>query len=91
MIAVGYYDGVTGVCTPPLEMVDVRRNHTRRQALAAHGDAEGTGLDYARNPAGGCLMIAHDDCRDMWSAHGKGQRGHWGPWRHTLVEAVRAV
>lgn len=60
------------------EIVNCRTGSTRRDALAAHGDTGGKGVDYARNPAGGCTMVALDG--DRWSRHGKGPHGVWGKW-----------
>lgn len=86
---VTYYDGNEPQIT--------KAGATRREALARHGDGGGTGLEYARNPAGGCRMVAERATAAVrycagaarYSAHGTGPRGVWGPWCATLAEALR--
>ena len=78
MIIVAYLDEGETLLT--VDDDRVRRGHTRREALAAHQDVQGTGLEYARNPAGGCRMVAYDEEKERSSEHGQGAKGVWGPW-----------
>jgi len=77
MTKVHYMDGDEIICT--------QEGYDRADALDAHGDENGTGQDYADNPAGGCYMAAeHAD--GTWSVYRPG-RG-WGH-RYSNLQTAR--
>ena len=80
-MTVTYYDGDSAIKS--------ETGQTRREALARHGDSGGTGLEYARHPAGGRYMAATDGA--VWSVHRTGNAGTWGPWCRSLSAAREAV